>query len=65
MGLGGVWAEAVLATGPPMIGAALALAAVSLLGFLVVAKLNLHAKLSKVSDEESNISQELLVEVPA
>jgi len=65
MGLGGVWAEVVLATGPPMVSAALSLVAVSLLGFLVVAKLNLHARLSKASDEESDISQELLVEVPA
>jgi len=30
-----------------------------------VAKLNLHAGLSKVSDEESDISHELLVEVSA
>ena len=65
MGLGGVWAETVAATGPPMMGAALALALVSILGFLVVAKLNLHAGLSKASEDESDVLQELLVEVPA
>jgi MFS family permease len=65
MAIGGVWAEVVSATGPPMIAAALALALVSILGFLVVAKLNLHAGLSKTSAEESNISQTLIVEVPA
>ena len=65
MGIGGVWAESVAATGPPMIGAALALTLVSLLGFLVVTRLNLHAGLSKPVDEESDISQELVVEVPA
>jgi hypothetical protein len=48
-----------------MIAAALALAFVSILGFLVVAKLNLHAGLSKTSAEESDISQTLVVEVPA
>ena len=65
MAIGGVWAETVAATGPPMMGAALALALVSILGFIVVAKLNLHAGLSKVSEEESDVSQEVLVEVPA
>ena len=65
MGIGGVWAEAVASTGPPMIAAALALALVSLLGFIVVAKLNLHAGLSKASDEEPEISQEQLVKAPA
>ncbi len=65
MAIGGVWAETVAATGPPMMSAALALALVSILGFIVVAKLNLHAGLSKDSEEESDVSQELLVEVPA
>jgi DHA3 family macrolide efflux protein-like MFS transporter len=65
MGIGGVWAEVVSATAPPMIGAALALVLVSLLGFLVVAKLNLHAVLSKPSDEVIENEVELLVEVPA
>jgi Na+/melibiose symporter-like transporter len=64
MGIGGVWAEVVVATGPPMIGAAIALAIVSILGFIAVAKLNLHAGLSRAS-EEPIISQELVVEVPA
>jgi DHA3 family macrolide efflux protein-like MFS transporter len=65
MAIGGIWAETVAATGPPMTGAALVLVLVSLLGFLVVAKLNLHASLSKPVDEESDISQELVVEVSA
>jgi MFS family permease len=65
MAIGGVWAEVAASTGPPMLTAALALAGVSLLGFLVVAKLNLHAALQKQSDEESGVSQTLVVEVPA
>ncbi|MFW9786731.1 MAG: MFS transporter [Candidatus Thorarchaeota archaeon] len=65
MTIGGVWAETVAATGPPMTSAALVLVLVSLLGFIVVSKLNLHAGLSKPVDEESDISQEFLVEVPA
>ena len=64
MAIGGVWAEVVAATGPPMIGAAVALVMVSILGFIAVAKLNLHAGLSKDSDEPI-ISQKLVVEVPA
>jgi DHA3 family macrolide efflux protein-like MFS transporter len=65
MAIGGVWAETVGSTGPPMTAAAFALTGVSLLGFLVVAKLNLHAALSKEGNEESDISQTLVVEVPA
>jgi DHA3 family macrolide efflux protein-like MFS transporter len=65
MAIGGVWAETVSSTGPPMTAAALALTGVSLLGFLVVAKLNLHAALSKEGNEESDISQTIVVEVPA
>ncbi|MFW9834041.1 MAG: MFS transporter [Candidatus Thorarchaeota archaeon] len=65
MAIGGVWAETVGSTGPPMTAAALALTGVSLLGFLVVAKLNLHASLSNEVKEESDISQTLVVEVPA
>jgi len=65
MGIGGVWAETVAGTGPPMISAALTLTLVSLLGFLAVAKLNLHSDLVKPSREELDISQELVVEVPA
>ncbi len=65
MAIGGVWAEVAAATDPPMIGAALALVFVSLIGFLVVAKLKLHAGLSKGSNEEIDIMKELLIEVPA
>lgn len=65
MGIGGVWAEAAAATGPPMIGAALALALVSIIGFAVVAKLNLHALIPKPKVEELEISPELHVEATA
>lgn len=65
MGIGGVWAEVAASTGPPVISAGVALVLVSLLGFVVIAKLNLHAGLSRPASEESEISQELVVEVPA
>lgn len=65
MGIGGVWAEAAAATGPPMIGAALALALVSIIGFAVVSKLNLHALIPKPKVEELEISPELHVEATA
>ena len=42
MAIGGIWAETAAATGPPMTGAALVLVLVSLLGFLVVAKLKFY-----------------------
>ncbi len=65
MGIGGVWAEAAAATGPPMIGAAIALVLVSLLGFAVAAKMNLHALLSKSSDEIVEVSKDIQIEVSA
>ncbi|MFX1559561.1 MAG: MFS transporter [Promethearchaeota archaeon] len=65
MGIGGVWAGVAASTGPPVISAGVALVLVSLLGFVVIAKLNLHAGLSRPASEESEISQELVVEVPA
>lgn len=65
MAIGGVWAEVAASTSPPMSAAAIGLVLVSLLGFLAIVKLNLHAGLSMASKEESDISQDLVVEVPA
>jgi MFS family permease len=45
MGIGGVWAESVGSTSPPFIGAAIALVVVSILGFIVVARLRLHSQI--------------------
>jgi DHA3 family macrolide efflux protein-like MFS transporter len=45
MGIGGVWAESVGSTGPPFLGAAFALVVVSLIGFVVVARLRLHSQI--------------------
>ncbi len=66
MGIGGIWAEVVVSTGPPMIGAALALTFVSLVGFLAVAKLNLHGRLMKPSEEAIESKEGIIpIEVPA
>jgi len=65
MGIGGVWAEAVGSTGPAFIGAAVALVVVSLLGFMVVAKLKLHSRLPKEDIESIEVEETLQVEVPA
>lgn len=64
MGIGGVWAEAVASTGPPMIGAAFALVLVSVLGLFAVSKLNLHRKLESEQSEEEIVLSEITVEVP-
>jgi DHA3 family macrolide efflux protein-like MFS transporter len=65
MGIGGVWAEAVGSTGPAFLGAAIALVVVSLLGFLVVAKLSLHSRLPKKDDESAEAASIPAVEVVA
>jgi MFS family permease len=52
MGIGGVWAEVAGSTGPPMIGAALGLVIVSLIGFLAVSALKLHSRLETPPVEE-------------
>jgi len=57
MGLGGVWAEVAGSTGPPMIGAAIGLVVISLIGFIVVSALKLHARL-----ETPPVEEELLEE---
>ena len=59
-----MWAEAAASTGPPMLGAALALVLVSTLGFFAIAKLNLHGKLDSDQPEEEIELSEIVVEVP-
>jgi len=65
MGIGGVWAEVAGSTGPPLIGAALGLVVVSLIGFVVVAKLKLHARLETTSEHAVDDAEEVLAEVHA
>lgn len=65
MGIGGVWAEIAGSTGPPLIGAALGLVIVSLIGFLAVSALKLHSRLETPSDQEQEEVEEILVEVHA
>jgi len=65
MGIGGVWAEVAGSTGPPLIGAALGLVVVSLIGFVVVAKLKLHNRLEITAESVVEDAEENLVEVHA
>jgi predicted MFS family arabinose efflux permease len=70
MGIGGVWAEVAGSTGPPMIGAAIGLIVVSLIGFIAVSALNLHSRLETPVQEENQSeeevhTEEILVEVHA
>jgi len=56
MGIGGVWAESVGSTGPPLIGAAIAMVIVSLIGFAAISRFKLHSLLpqkQKESEKES------------
>ena len=65
MGLGGVWAEAVGSTGPPLIGAAIAMVFVALIGFVAVSAFKLHSRLpEKMLESEEEIEQEIPIEVP-
>ncbi|MGY5880343.1 MAG: MFS transporter [Candidatus Thorarchaeota archaeon] len=65
MGLGGVWAEAVGSTGPPLIGAAIAMVFVALIGFIAVSAFKLHSRLpEKMLESEEEIEQEIPIEVP-
>jgi MFS family permease len=57
MGFGGFWAESVSSTSPPLIGAALALVIVSLIGFIAVSKFNLHNSLPQ--KENKAIKEEI------
>jgi len=59
MGIGGVWAEATNSTAPPMIGAALGLIIVGLLGFVAVAVFKLHSRLPKkeVESQEDEVQE--------
>ncbi|MGY5859546.1 MAG: MFS transporter [Candidatus Thorarchaeota archaeon] len=54
MGLGGVWAEAVGSTAPPLIGAGIAMTVVALIGFVAISAFKLHSRLpeKKVESEE-------------
>ncbi|MFW9808313.1 MAG: MFS transporter [Candidatus Thorarchaeota archaeon] len=65
MGLGGVWAEVAGSTGPPLIGAAVGLVIVSLLGFVVVAIMKLHSRLEIPSEVEVEEAPAIPVEVHA
>ncbi|MCK4567910.1 MAG: hypothetical protein KAU48_11455, partial [Candidatus Thorarchaeota archaeon] len=58
MGIGGVWAESVGSTGPPLIGAAIAMVIVSLIGFAAISRFKLHSLLpqkQKESVEEESV----------
>ncbi|MBN2230471.1 MAG: MFS transporter [Candidatus Thorarchaeota archaeon] len=66
MAIGGVWAELAGSTGPPLIGAALALVFVSLIGFIAVAQMKLHSRLPQrveevFVEEELNVFEEVPV----
>ena len=65
MGIGGVWAEVAGSTGPPLIGAGLGLVVVSLIGFIMVAKLKLHNRLETTTESEVEDAEEVHVEVHA
>ncbi|MCJ7817607.1 MAG: MFS transporter [Candidatus Thorarchaeota archaeon] len=65
MGIGGLWAETVGSTGPPLIGAAIAMVFVSLIGFAAISIFKLHSRLpvKKIeTEEEQDLS--ILAEVP-
>ncbi|TFG29098.1 hypothetical protein EU528_10160 [Candidatus Thorarchaeota archaeon] len=51
MGLGGVWAEAAGSTGPPLVGAAIDMIVVSLIGFVTVSAFKLHSRLPEKKTE--------------
>ncbi|MHA2179577.1 MAG: MFS transporter [Candidatus Thorarchaeota archaeon] len=61
MGIGGVWAEVAGSTGPPLIGAALGLVVVSLIGFVAVSVLKLHSRLEPAVDQEAEKTEEIPV----
>jgi len=65
MGIGGVWAEVAGSTGPPLVGAAIGLVIVSLIGFVAVAKLKLHNRLETTTESVVEDAEEILVGVHA
>ncbi len=65
MGIGGVWAEVAGSTSPPLVGAAIGLVVVSLIGFVAVAKLKLHNRLETTAESLVEDAEENLVEVHA
>lgn len=58
MGVGGVWAESVGSTGPPLIGAAFAMVVVALIGFAAVSIFKLHSRLPQKKVEEEEVVEE-------
>ncbi len=59
MAVGGVWAETVASTITPLIGAAIGLAVVSVLGVFVVSKRDLHSKLDiMLNDSEKHVARD-------
>ena len=65
MGIGGLWAETVGSTGPPLIGAAIAMVFVSLIGFAAISLFKLHSRLpQKETEVEAAQEEEPFVEVP-
>lgn len=63
MGIGGLWAESVGSTGPPFVGAALALVGVSLIGFIIVVKLRLHSRLPQKNEISDRQTEKSAIEV--
>ena len=59
MAIGGVWAEAVSSTAPPMLGAALGLIIVALFGFVAVAVFKLHSRLpqTEIESQEDEVDE--------
>ncbi|TFH06897.1 MAG: MFS transporter [Candidatus Thorarchaeota archaeon] len=65
MGIGGLWAEAVGSTGPPLIGAAIAMVFVSLIGFAAISIFKLHSQLpEKKVESEEEMENAIPIEVP-
>jgi MFS family permease len=63
MGIGGVWAETIGSTGPPFVGAAIALVVVSLLGFMAVARLKLHTQIPGHHEKDLENEDAIQIEV--
>ena len=63
MGIGGFWAETVGSTGPPLIGAAIAMVFVSLIGFAAVSGFKLHSRLPQKEIEVETEVEEIPAQV--
>ncbi|MHA1862841.1 MAG: MFS transporter, partial [Candidatus Thorarchaeota archaeon] len=62
MAIGGVWAEAVGSTGPPLIGAAVLMVIVALIGFTAISRFKLHSLLPEKEKESVEEEEVALVE---